>query len=154
MIYLLSCQSYGKQYEGNTTNNFKSRWNNYKADVRKAENGNMENVKQKFLQSHFLQRDHQGFLKDVEARLIDKTRLLIQPKGSFTEWEHLKLCILMALILELTISSLFRLICTFTVIFGSPSTRVLSSVTAIAFFGFCLFDRTCLEHVFCVFHRH
>ena len=30
-----------------------------------------ENVKQYFLQNHFLQRDHEGFLKDVEIRLID-----------------------------------------------------------------------------------
>ena len=34
----------------------------------------MENVKQKFLQSHFLQQDHKGFLQDVEVRLIDKTK--------------------------------------------------------------------------------
>ena len=34
----------------------------------------MENVKQTFLQSHFLQRDQQGFLKGVEVRLIDKTQ--------------------------------------------------------------------------------
>ena len=34
----------------------------------------MENVKQKFLQSHFSQSDHQGFLKNVEVRLIDKTQ--------------------------------------------------------------------------------
>ena len=34
----------------------------------------MKNVKQKFLQSHFLQRDQQGFLKDVEVRLFDKTQ--------------------------------------------------------------------------------
>ena len=27
----------------------------------------------KFLQSHFLQDDHKGFLEDVEVRLIDKT---------------------------------------------------------------------------------
>ena len=33
----------------------------------------MENVRQKFLQSHFLQSDPQGFLKDVVVRLIDKT---------------------------------------------------------------------------------
>ena len=46
---------------------FRSRWNNYKSD-------DMENVKQKFLQNHFLQRDFQGFLKDVEVRLIDKTQ--------------------------------------------------------------------------------
>ena len=65
LIYLLSCKSCGKQYVGNTTGHFRSRWSNYKSDVRKAESGDMENVKQKFLQSHFLQRDYQGFLKDV-----------------------------------------------------------------------------------------
>ena len=67
LIYLLSFKSCGKQYEGNTTDNSRSRWNDYKNDVRKAESGNIENVKQKFLQSHFLHRDHQGFLKDVEV---------------------------------------------------------------------------------------
>ena len=39
-------------------------------EARKAENGDMENVKQKFLQSHFLKDDHKGFLEDVEVRLI------------------------------------------------------------------------------------
>ena len=53
LIYLLSCKSCGKQYVGNTTDHFRSRWNKYKSDVRKAESGDMENVKQKFLQSHF-----------------------------------------------------------------------------------------------------
>ena len=43
-------------------------------EARKAENGDMENVKQKFLQSHFLQNDHKGFLEDVVVRLIDKTQ--------------------------------------------------------------------------------
>ena len=66
-----------------------------------------------------------------------KRRLLIPPKGSFTGWEHLELFIMtliLVLILKVTISSLFRLIHTFTVMFGSPSTRVLSSVAAIPFF--------------------
>ena len=63
-----------------------------------------------------------------------KCKILIPPKGSYTRWEHWELCILIALILKVTISSLFRLIHTFTVMFSSPSTRVLSSVTAIAFF--------------------
>ena len=31
-------------------------------------------VERRFLQSHFLQVDHQGFFKDVEVRLIDKTQ--------------------------------------------------------------------------------
>ena len=38
-IYLLSTKTRGKQYIGNTTDNFRSRWNNYKTDVRKVENG-------------------------------------------------------------------------------------------------------------------
>ena len=73
MIYRLSYKSCGKQDVGNTTDHFRSRWNNYKRDFRKDESGSMENVKQKFLQCHFLQRDHQGFRKDVQVWLIDKT---------------------------------------------------------------------------------
>ena len=61
-------------YVGNTTDHFRSRWTNCKNDTRKAECDNMKNVKQKFLQNHFLLRDHQGFLKDVEVQLIDKTQ--------------------------------------------------------------------------------
>ena len=34
----------------------------------------MENVKQKFIRSHFLQPDRKGVHKDVEVRLIDKTQ--------------------------------------------------------------------------------
>ena len=43
----------------------------------------MENVKQKFLQSDLLQRDHQGFLKDVEVWLIDKTQASDPTKRQF-----------------------------------------------------------------------
>ena len=43
-----------------------------------------------------------------------------------------KLCILTALTLKVNLSSLFKLIDTFALMFGSPITRVLSSVTAIA----------------------
>ena len=43
-------------------------------EARKPEKGDMENVKQKFLQSHFLQEEHKGFLKNFEVRLIDKTQ--------------------------------------------------------------------------------
>ena len=48
--------------------------NKYDSEVRKAESDNMENVKLKYLQSYFLQKDDQGFLKDVDVRLIDKTQ--------------------------------------------------------------------------------
>ena len=43
-------------------------------EARKTENGDRENAKQKFLQSHSLQDNHKGFLEDVEVRLIDKTQ--------------------------------------------------------------------------------
>ena len=75
LIYLFSCKTCGKECTGKTTDRFRYRWNNYKMEARKAEKGDMENVKKKkFLQSHFLQDDHQGLLEDVEVRLIDKTQ--------------------------------------------------------------------------------
>ena len=73
-IYLFSCRTCGKQYTGKTTDRFRYGESNYKMEARKAENSDMENVKQKFLQSHFFQDDHKGFLEDVEVRLIDKTQ--------------------------------------------------------------------------------
>ena len=79
----MSCKSCGKQYVDNNTDLFKSRWDNYKSDVRKTESGDIENVKQKFLESHFLQSDHQGFLKDVKFRLIDKTQASDPFKSAF-----------------------------------------------------------------------
>ena len=57
LIYLFSCRTCGKQYTGKTTDRVRYRWNNYEMEARKAENGDMENVKQIFLQSSFLQDD-------------------------------------------------------------------------------------------------
>ena len=59
-------------------------------EVRKAENGDMENVQQIFLQSHFLQDDHKGFLDDFEVRLI-KHNVLTTLSENITGWEQLKL---------------------------------------------------------------
>ena len=83
LICLLICKSCGEQYVGNTTDHFRSRWNNYKSVVKKVESGNMEDGKQKFLQSYVLQLDHQGFLKDVEVRLLDKTQSSDPTKKEF-----------------------------------------------------------------------
>ena len=47
-------------------------------EARKTEYSDMENIKQKFLQSHFSQNNHKDFLEDVGVRLIDKTRFLPQ----------------------------------------------------------------------------
>ena len=62
-----SCRTCSKLYTGKTTDRFRYRWDNHKMEVRKAENGDMENFKQKFLQYHFLQDDRKGFLEDVEV---------------------------------------------------------------------------------------
>ena len=49
-----------------------------------------ENIKQKFSESHFLQPDHKGFLKDVEVTLIDKTQGTDPTKREFYWMRTLK----------------------------------------------------------------
>ena len=44
LIYLFNYKTCRKQYTGKTNDHFRSRWNNYKSEARKAESGNMENV--------------------------------------------------------------------------------------------------------------
>ena len=90
MIYIFSCRTCGKQYTGKTTDRFRYGWNNYKMEARKNENSNMENFKQKFLQSPFLQDDHKGFLEDVEVRLIDKTQGSYPTKSEYYWMRTLK----------------------------------------------------------------
>ena len=51
----------------------------------------MKNVKQRFLQSNFLQPDHKGFLKDAEVRLIDKTQGFDLTKREFYWMRILKI---------------------------------------------------------------
>ena len=76
LIYFLSCKTCGKQYTGKTGDKFRIRWNNYKTDAWKAASDNIKNCKQQFLQNHFLQDDHHGFLEDIEVTLnyVEKTR--------------------------------------------------------------------------------
>ena len=69
-IYLFN---FKKQSTGKTNDHFRRSRSNYKSEARKTKSGNTENIKQKFLQCHFVQSNHQSFLKDVEVRLIDKT---------------------------------------------------------------------------------
>ena len=57
-----------------TVDKFRSRWNNYKTDARKAASCNIESCKQQFLQNHSLQDDPHGFVDNVEVTLIDKTQ--------------------------------------------------------------------------------
>ena len=54
LISFFSCRTWAKHYTGKTTDRFRYKCNNYKMEAGKAESGDMENVKPKFLQSHFL----------------------------------------------------------------------------------------------------
>ena len=49
LIYLFSCKTWGKHYRGKTTDRFRCGCNNSKMEARKAECGDVENVKHKFL---------------------------------------------------------------------------------------------------------
>ena len=81
----------------------------------------MENVKQKFY--------HQGFLTEVWS--INKIQ--VSTKKEFYWMRALRTFYPNGLN-KVTISNLFRAMHTFTVMFGSRSIRILSSVTAITFY--------------------
>ena len=68
LIYLLTCKCCGKQYVGETTDEFRLRWNNYKSTDRK--NTRNEACTQ---EQHFKSEGHSGFLGNVSIPLIDKT---------------------------------------------------------------------------------
>ena len=71
LIYLLTCKCCGKQYVGETTDEFRLRWNNYKSNDRK--NARNEACTQEHLFEHFKSEGHSGFLANVSITLIDKT---------------------------------------------------------------------------------
>ena len=71
LIYLLTCNQCRKQYVGQTVDNFRFRWNNYKCNCYKHAKG--ESVKQQHLCDHFMLEDHTHFVNDVPIIFIDKT---------------------------------------------------------------------------------
>ena len=70
LIYLLTCKTCLKQYVGQTVDEFRYRWNNYKRNDKKYLRG-----KSCFLHifEHFDSPGHKGFLEDVSITFIDKT---------------------------------------------------------------------------------
>ena len=68
LMYLLTCKDCQKQYTGETTNDFRYRWNNYKPKPRKFDR--KKSCMQEHLYRHF--SSHMGFLTDVSITLIDK----------------------------------------------------------------------------------
>ena len=70
-IYLLICKKCPRQYNGETVDNFRLRWNNYKSNDRRSQRG--ESCMQEHLFRYFYSEGHEGFLKDVSVTLIDNT---------------------------------------------------------------------------------
>ena len=65
IIYLLTCKQCQKQYTGETTDDFRYRWNNYKSNSRKFDR--KEPCMQEHLYRHFSSPGHRGFLNDVSV---------------------------------------------------------------------------------------
>ena len=71
LVYLSTCNKCKMQYVGQTNDQFRSRWNNYKSDSRK--HGQGATCMQQHLFNHFCTSGHCGFLEDVSLTFIDKT---------------------------------------------------------------------------------
>ena len=71
LIYLLTRKCCGKQYIGETTDEFLFRWNNYKSNNRN--NARNEVCMQEHLFEHLKSEGHSGFLGNVSIILIVKT---------------------------------------------------------------------------------
>ena len=67
LIYLLTCKCCDKQHVGETADEFRLRWNNYKNNDRK--NVRNETCMQKHLFEHFKSEGHSGFPPNVSVTL-------------------------------------------------------------------------------------
>ena len=74
----------------NYSDEFRSRWNNYKHSDRAFLRG--EEIKQKFPHEHFLKHDHHSFEKDLTICLIDKTESSDPHKRGYYWMRILKMC--------------------------------------------------------------
>ena len=61
---------------GETTDGFTYMWINYKMEAIKAENGDMENVKQKFLQRYFCKMIMKVFQKMLRLGRLIRQKIL------------------------------------------------------------------------------
>ena len=66
LVYLLTCNCCKKQYVGQTVDEFRFRWNNYKSNCRKLQHGET-------LQPLYNNNNHNCFISDVSVTFIDKT---------------------------------------------------------------------------------
>ena len=71
LLYLLTCNKCEKQCNGQTTENFRGRWNNYKSKSKIFERG--EKCMQEHLHKHFQNEGQTEFRDDISITLINKT---------------------------------------------------------------------------------
>ena len=71
LVYLLPCKVCGMQYNGQTNDEFRYRWNNYKDNNQKNLRG--EDHKQASFFAHFQTAGHSSFINDTEIGFFDKT---------------------------------------------------------------------------------
>ena len=71
LVYLLTCNCCIKQYVGQTVDEIRFTWNNYKSNCRKNQRG--ETCMQQHLYKHFCSSNHNCFISDVSVTFIDKT---------------------------------------------------------------------------------
>ena len=70
LVYLLLCKVCGMQYNGQTNDKFRQRWNNYKDNNQKSQSGEVH--KQAGFFAHFQTAGDSGFISDTEIRFIDE----------------------------------------------------------------------------------
>ena len=68
LVYLFTCKTSSKKYTAETTDQFRLRWNNYKSNDTKFEEG--EPWMQEHLYEHFFTDGNNGFLEDFAAEEI------------------------------------------------------------------------------------
>ena len=75
LVYLLTCNACLKQYVGQTVEEFRCRWNNYKKNGRNYHD--YSTYMQQHLFEHFSEKGHLSFLEDIwKVTLIEKTDLI------------------------------------------------------------------------------
>ena len=70
VVYLYECTVCGAQYVGSTCTPVRLRFNNYKACSRKINSG--ASIPEAEFFRHFTEEGHQGFLKDISVKIIDR----------------------------------------------------------------------------------
>ena len=71
LVYLLTCKVCLKQYVGQTVEDFRLRWNNYKSNDRKYQK--LESCMEQHLFEHFNSKEHHCFLDEISITFIGKT---------------------------------------------------------------------------------